>query len=270
MAVKIRLRRMGRRKHPVFALVAADGRSPRDGRFIEDLGRYEPIREPATVSLKEDRILYWLQQGAQPSDTVRNLLSRQGLMLQLHLLRKGKSPEEIEQAVAEFREARGIKEPEAKKTAADRRREALEAERQQAEAEAKKAAEERKAREAELARQKAEAEAEARKKADEARKEALEAEKAEVQTETDEQVSDKEADEASTTSARNEVTEDIENESQEEAAEAEKAVEASADDATEAAEPEADAQPLAVADDEPADATDTSDDPEAESDEKAA
>src|SRR5690606_37668234 len=127
MAVKIRLRRMGRRKHPVYAVVAADGRSPRDGRFIEDLGRYEPVREPATVSLNEDRILYWLQQGAQPSDTVRNLLSRQGVMLQLHLLRKGKSPEEIEQAVAAFREARVAKTGEGKTTAADRRREAIEA-----------------------------------------------------------------------------------------------------------------------------------------------
>src|SRR5690554_4887014 len=106
MAVKLRMRRLGRKKRPIFALVAADSRSPRDGRFIEDLGRYEPINEPAQVSLKEDRILYWLQQGAQPSHTVRNLLSKQGVMLQLHLLRKGKSEEEIQQAVSEFLAAR--------------------------------------------------------------------------------------------------------------------------------------------------------------------
>lgn len=180
MAVKIRMRRMGRKKHPVFAVVAADGRSPRDGRFIEDLGRYEPVQEPATVSLNEERILYWLQQGAQPSDTVRNLLSRQGVMLQLHLRRKGKTAEEIEQAVAAFREARGMKDEAGKTTAADRRREALDAERKQAEADAKAREEERKAREAELAKQKAEAEAKARQEAEAARKEKEAAAKAEI------------------------------------------------------------------------------------------
>jgi small subunit ribosomal protein S16 len=156
MAVKLRLRRLGRKKRPIFALVAADGRSPRDGRFIEDLGRYEPINEPAQVSLKEDRILYWLQQGAQPSDTVRNLLSKQGVMLQLHMLRKGKSEDEIQQAVSEFLAAREAKGESLKMTAAARRQQSLEAERKVAAEEAKKRAEEAKEREAELAKQKAE------------------------------------------------------------------------------------------------------------------
>ena len=87
MSVKLRLRRLGRKKLPIYSLVAADARSPRDGRFIEDLGRYEPLNEPVSVRLNEDRILYWLREGAQPSHTVRNLLSEQGVMLRLHLLR---------------------------------------------------------------------------------------------------------------------------------------------------------------------------------------
>ncbi|HEY5564801.1 MAG TPA: 30S ribosomal protein S16, partial [Rhodothermia bacterium] len=69
MAVKIRLKRMGRRKAPVYAIVATDSRSPRDGRYIEDLGRYYPVKQPAEVSFDADRVNYWLDQGAQPSDT---------------------------------------------------------------------------------------------------------------------------------------------------------------------------------------------------------
>jgi small subunit ribosomal protein S16 len=149
MAVKLRLRRMGRKKRPVYAIVAADARSPRDGRFIEDLGRYEPVAEPMRVSLNEDRVLYWLQQGAQPSDTVRNLLSQEGVMLRLHLHRKGKSDEEIQQQLEAFREARAAKGNGQTVTAADRARQALEAERKAAEAAAKeRAEEERKAAEA--------------------------------------------------------------------------------------------------------------------------
>ena len=64
---------MGRKKRPIYAVVAADVRSPRDGRYIEDIGRYEPLNEPAVVTLRDDRALYWLEQGAQPTDTVRSL-----------------------------------------------------------------------------------------------------------------------------------------------------------------------------------------------------
>ena len=85
MSVKIRLRRMGRKKRPVFGVVAADSRFPRDGRYIEDLGRYEPLDEPNSVKLNNERILYWLENGAQPSDTVRSILSKHGLMLALHM-----------------------------------------------------------------------------------------------------------------------------------------------------------------------------------------
>ena len=149
MAVKLRLRRMGRKKRPVYAVVAADTRSPRDGRYIEDLGRYFAVEEPARVELREDRVLYWLQQGAQPSETVRSLLKDRGLMLALHLHRKGKSEDEIKEQVESFLATRADRKPK-KSTVADRRRAVLEAEA----AAAVKA-------EAELAKAKAEAEAKA-------------------------------------------------------------------------------------------------------------
>ena len=80
MAVKIRLKRMGAKQKPFYRVVAADSRSPRDGRFIETVGTYNPIKEPAEVTFKEDRVMYWLSNGAIPTDTVRNLLSKQGIM----------------------------------------------------------------------------------------------------------------------------------------------------------------------------------------------
>lgn len=80
MAVKLRLKRMGAKKAPYYRIVAADSRSPRDGRFIEQLGTYDPTKEPAQVSLKEEEILKWLNDGAQPTDTVRNILSKAGIM----------------------------------------------------------------------------------------------------------------------------------------------------------------------------------------------
>lgn len=103
MSVKLRLRRIGRKKIPAFSIVAADSRKARDGRYIEDIGRYYPLREPAEVQLDEDRALYWLENGAQPSDTVRSILHRRGLLLHHHLMKKGEAPDEIEQAVEEFR-----------------------------------------------------------------------------------------------------------------------------------------------------------------------
>jgi len=75
LAVKLRLRKMGKKKQPVYKVVAADSRSPRDGKFIEAIGLYNPKTDPATINIKEDRALYWLIVGAQPTDTVKNLLS---------------------------------------------------------------------------------------------------------------------------------------------------------------------------------------------------
>ncbi|HJE15446.1 MAG TPA: 30S ribosomal protein S16 [Lapidilactobacillus dextrinicus] len=87
MAVKIRMRRMGSKRKPFYRLVVADSRSPRDGRFIEEVGYYNPISNPEQLKLNEEVILDWLQKGAQPSDTVRNLLSSQGIMKKYHELR---------------------------------------------------------------------------------------------------------------------------------------------------------------------------------------
>ena len=90
MAVKLRLKRMGAKKTPFYRVVAADARSPRDGRFIEELGYYNPKTEPATVSLKEEAILAWLNNGAQPTDTVRSLLSKAGIMTKFAEQKQGK------------------------------------------------------------------------------------------------------------------------------------------------------------------------------------
>ena len=84
MAVKIRLKRMGSKKSPLYRVVVADSRSPRDGRFIETIGTYNPLLNPAEVSINEELALQWLANGAQPSDTVRNLLSQQGIMKKFH------------------------------------------------------------------------------------------------------------------------------------------------------------------------------------------
>ncbi len=84
MAVKIRLKRMGSKKAPFYRVVVADSRSPRDGRFIETVGTYNPLVDPAEVKLNEEDILNWLEKGAQPSDTVRNILSNAGIMKKYH------------------------------------------------------------------------------------------------------------------------------------------------------------------------------------------
>ncbi|AIM17679.1 MULTISPECIES: 30S ribosomal protein S16 [Neobacillus] len=84
MAVKIRLKRMGAKKSPFYRIVVADSRSPRDGRFIETVGTYNPVAEPAQVQINEELALKWLQNGAKPSDTVRNLFSKQGIMEKFH------------------------------------------------------------------------------------------------------------------------------------------------------------------------------------------
>jgi len=77
--VKIRLARHGAKKKPYYRIVVADNESPRDGRFIENVGTYDPLQEPAKVTLKTDRVKYWIDQGAIPTDTVRSLLKKEGL-----------------------------------------------------------------------------------------------------------------------------------------------------------------------------------------------
>ncbi|WP_033829246.1 30S ribosomal protein S16 [Bacillus andreraoultii] len=90
MAVKIRLKRMGAKKSPFYRIVVADARSPRDGRQIETIGTYNPLTEPATLEINEELALKWLKDGAKPSDTVRNLFSKKGILEKFHNEKYGK------------------------------------------------------------------------------------------------------------------------------------------------------------------------------------
>lgn len=87
--VKLRLRRTGKKKYPIYKIVVADIRSPRDGRFIETVGQYNPNVNPVVLTVKEERVFHWLRKGAQPTDTVRSLLQRKGLWLRWTLMRRG-------------------------------------------------------------------------------------------------------------------------------------------------------------------------------------
>lgn len=103
MAVKLRLQRLGKKKQPFYRIVAADSRSPRDGKFIEVVGTYNPRFNPPEVVIKEVKALKWLKNGAQPTDTVRSLLKKEGILLKYHLQRKKVEPEKIEEIVQEFK-----------------------------------------------------------------------------------------------------------------------------------------------------------------------
>ena len=163
MATKIRLQRHGRKGYAFYSIVIADVRAPRDGRFTEKIGTYNPNTNPATVDLKFDRALYWVECGAQPTDTVRNILSAEGVYLMKHLkggVKKGAFDEAAAQAKFEAWKAehqKGVKAvsdklaAEKKATAAA----ALEAEKKANEAIAQKVAEKKAAE----AAAKAEAEA---------------------------------------------------------------------------------------------------------------
>lgn len=174
MAVKLRLRRMGRKKKPFYRVVATDSRAPRDGRFIEIVGTYNPLGSETLVELQEDRVYYWLKNGAQPTDTVKNLFQKKGLWLKWDLMRNGADEAKINeefskwealQAAREARIAAG-KEDELKAQKAEEEKAAAEAE-AAAKAEAEKqAAAEKAAAEKEEA-QKAAAEAEKAQAADE-------------------------------------------------------------------------------------------------------
>ncbi|WP_371337684.1 30S ribosomal protein S16 [Listeria monocytogenes] len=90
MAVKIRLKRIGSKKKPFYRIVVADSRFPRDGRSIETIGTYNPLLDPVEVKIDEEATLKWMHNGAKPSDTVRNLLSREGIMEKFHNQKSGK------------------------------------------------------------------------------------------------------------------------------------------------------------------------------------
>jgi small subunit ribosomal protein S16 len=100
--VKLRLRRAGRKKRPFYRIVAADSRAPRDGRFIELVGTYDPLPEVAEVDFKEERIIHWLQNGAQPTATVKNLLQNKGIWLKWTLIKKGADDAKIAEELAKW------------------------------------------------------------------------------------------------------------------------------------------------------------------------
>ena len=100
--IKLRLQRKGRIRRPIYHIVVADSRAKRDGRIIEQVGRYDNVSEKKEVVLNEDRIMYWLDTGAQPSDTVRSILRNEGVLYKRHLLKWGKSEEEIAAAMQEW------------------------------------------------------------------------------------------------------------------------------------------------------------------------
>ena len=113
MAVKIRLARKGRNKMPIYDIVVADARAPRDGKFIEKLGVYDPNSNPATIDINFDSTLNWLMKGAQPTDTCRAILSYKGVMMKKHLLegvKKGALTEaQVEQKFSKWLEEKAGK-----------------------------------------------------------------------------------------------------------------------------------------------------------------
>jgi small subunit ribosomal protein S16 len=113
MAVKIRLARRGRKKLAKFDVIVADARAPRDGRFIEKIGTYNPLTNPASIELNDDKAFQWLMNGAQPSDTVKAMLSYRGIMMRKHLqigvVKGALSQEEADRKLAEWMEAKTAK-----------------------------------------------------------------------------------------------------------------------------------------------------------------
>jgi small subunit ribosomal protein S16 len=153
MPVKIRLSKKGRKKLPYYHIVVADSRAPRDGKFVERIGLYNPQTNPATIELNFDSALDWLQKGAQPTDTCRAILSEQGVLMKKHLLEGAKkgafTPEEAEDR---FRKWLGEKEAKVKseldkisKGKADEAKKRLEAETKVKEAKAQELAKKLKA-----------------------------------------------------------------------------------------------------------------------------
>ena len=88
MSAKIRLRRMGAKKNPFYRLVVADSNSPRDGRFIEEIGFYDPTKQPEVLNIDEEKAMKWLATGAQPSDTAKSLLRKAGILAKFHESKK--------------------------------------------------------------------------------------------------------------------------------------------------------------------------------------
>lgn len=180
MSVRIRLTRQGRKASPFYHIVVADSRAPRDGKFIERLGSYNPNTNPATIELNFERALYWLQTGAQPSDTAKSLLSKQGVMMKKHLL-EGVKKGAFDEAAAEAKFEKWVAEKKSKLQAAKDKikADANTAKKNRLEAERKVNA----AKAEELAKKQAEAKAAAEAAAKEAEAEAAAANEAEAPAE---------------------------------------------------------------------------------------
>lgn len=163
MATKIRLQRHGRKGYPFYPIVIADSRAPRDGKFIERIGSYNPNTNPATITLNFERALYWVNVGAQPTDTVRNILSQEGVLLMKHLqggVKKGAFSEEEAQKRFDAWKAQKQAAIDAQKTAmADKKELAAKARLEDEQAKNKAKAELVAKKKAEIAAAKAEAEA---------------------------------------------------------------------------------------------------------------
>jgi len=115
---------MGKKKHPFYRIIAADSRAARDGRFIEMVGTYDPVATPHIVNYKEDRVLYWLSVGAQPTDTVKSLLRGKGLWLKWTLMKQGADDAKIAAELADWAQSQ---EEKAKRIEAKKAQEAKEA-----------------------------------------------------------------------------------------------------------------------------------------------
>lgn len=109
MAVRLRLRRVGKKKMPQYHIVAADSRAARNGKFLEIVGRYEPLHNPMLIETKEDRLMYWLKTGARPTDTLRSLLQRNGMWLKWSLLKKGSDEATITSTMEKWQMAQAEK-----------------------------------------------------------------------------------------------------------------------------------------------------------------
>jgi len=109
LAVRLRLKRTGRKNQPSYKVVAADSRSPRDGRFIESVGTYNPLRNPAEIKFNEEKAFKWLKRGALPTDTVRSLLQKSGLWYKWYLLKKGLDETAVAQKLSEWQAGQGAK-----------------------------------------------------------------------------------------------------------------------------------------------------------------
>ena len=128
MAVKIRLKKMGSKKRPFFRFVAADVRSPRDGRFIEVLGYYNPMTEPPDIKLDDDKIFKWLDAGAEPTESVAQFLRKAGLLERWQLLKQGVKISELDAVIEERRKKQPSPKPPEEKEAAKKKAAAEKAE----------------------------------------------------------------------------------------------------------------------------------------------